>query len=131
MKLNESRLVFANPAGEPVLTLDDIKDYYLGCSFAGSSISVNDGEGIGMYRAFEYDGNDSVSLMRVEYQVYDGNYNKCSVVNFTNGVDGVYGYVATTRYAGYRRDMLAIMLGNWAPISSMRMVRLQDRRVPW
>ncbi len=101
MKLNESRLVFANPAGEPVLTLDDIKDYYLGCSFAGSSISVNDGEGIGMYRAFEYDGNDSVSLMRVEYQVYDGNYNKCSVVNFTNGVDGVYGYVATTRYAGY------------------------------
>jgi len=106
MKQNESRLVFANPVGEPVLTLDDIKNYYLGCSFAGSSISVNDGEGIGMYRAFEYDGNDSVSLMRVEYQVYDGNYNKCSVVNFTNGVDGVYGYVATTRYAGYKAGKL-------------------------
>ena len=106
MKQNESRLVFANPAGEPVLTLDDIKDYYFGCSFAGSSISENDGEGVGMYRAFEYDGNDSVSLMRVEYQVYDGNYNKCSVVNFTNGVDGVYGYVATTRYAGYKAGKL-------------------------
>ena len=100
MKQNESRLVFANPAGEPVLTLDDIKDYYLGCSFAGSSISVKDGEGIGMYRAFEYDGNDSVSLMRVEYQVYDGGHNKCSIVNFTNGVDGVYGYAASARYAG-------------------------------
>ena len=106
MKQNESRLVFANPVGESVLTLDDIKNYYLGCSFAGSSINVNDGEGIGMYRAFEYDGNDSVSLMRVEYQVYDGNYNKCSVVNFTNGVDGVYGYVATTRYAGYKAGKL-------------------------
>ena len=105
MKLNESRLVFANPDGEPVLTLDDIKDYYLGCSFAGSSISANDGEGIGMYRAFEYDENDSVSLMRVEYQVYDGSgggssYNKCVVVNFTNGVDGVYGYATASRYAG-------------------------------
>ena len=105
MKLNESRLVFANPAGEPVLTLDDIKDYYFGCSFAGSSISANDGEGIGMYRAFEYDENDSVSLMRVEYQVYDGSgggssYNKCVVVNFTNGVDGVYGYATASRYAG-------------------------------
>ena len=100
MKQNESRLVFANPVGEPVLTLDDIKDYYLGCSFAGSSISGNDGEGIGMYRAFEYDGNDSVSLMRVEYQIYDGGHNKCSIVNFTNGVDGVYGYAASARYAG-------------------------------
>ncbi len=105
MKLNESRLVFANPAGEPVLTLDDIKDYYFGCSFAGSSISENDGEGVGLYRAFEYDANNSVSLMRVEYQVYDGSggngsYNKCVTVNFTNGVDGVYGCASSAQYAG-------------------------------
>ena len=106
MKQNESRLVFANPVGEPVLTLDDIKDYYLGCSFAGSSISGNDGEGIGMYRAFEYDGNDSVSLMRVEYQIYDGGYNKCSIVNFTNGIDGVYGYAASARYTGQNTGKL-------------------------
>ena len=105
MKLNDSRLVFANPAGEPVLTLDDIKDYYFGCSFAGNSISASDGEGVGLYRAFEYDANDSMSLMRMEFQVYDGNggrssYNKCLVVNFTNGVDGVYGYASSSRYAG-------------------------------
>ncbi len=99
MKKNESRLVFANPAGEPVLTLDDIKDYYLGCSFAARNITNNDSEGVGMYRAFEYDGG-SVRSMRVEYQVYDGGWNKCVTVNFTNGVDGVYGYAVAAGHAG-------------------------------
>ncbi len=99
MKKDESRLVFKNPAGEPVLTLDDIKDYYLGCSFAAASISDNDCEGVGLYRAFEYDG-DSVRSMRVEYQVYDGGWNKCVIVNFTNGVDGVYGYAAAAGHYG-------------------------------
>ena len=117
MKLNESRLVFANPAGEPVLTLDDIKDYYLGCSFAGSSISANDGEGVGLYRAFEYDANNSVSLMRVEYQVYDGSggygsYNKCVTVNFTNGVDGVYGYATSARYDGRASEKIGFHFVN-------------------
>ena len=116
MKLNESRLVFANPAGEPVLTLDDIKDYYLGCSFAGSSISANDGEGVGLYRAFEYDENNSVSLMRVEYQVYDGSgdssYNKCVTVNFTNGVDGVYGYATSARYDGRASEKIGFHFVN-------------------
>lgn len=99
MKKDESRLVFRNPVGEPVLTLDDIKGYYLGCSFAAASISDNDCEGVGLYRAFEYDG-DSVRSMRVEYQVYDGGWNKCVIVNFTNGVDGVYGYAAAAGHYG-------------------------------
>ena len=105
MKKDESRLVFRNPVGEPVLTLDDIKDYYLGCSFAAASISDNDCEGVGLYRAFEYDG-DSVRSMRVEYQVYDGGWNKCVIVNFTNGVDGVYGYAAAAGHYGNHSGVL-------------------------
>ena len=105
MKKNESRLVFANPAGEPVLTLDDIKDYYLGCSFAAYGINNKDGEGTGLHRAFEYDG-DSVRSMRVEYQIYDGGWNKCVVVNFTNGVDGVYGYAIAAGHAGHNSGVV-------------------------
>lgn len=99
MKKDESRLVFKNPVGEPVLTLDDIKGHYLGCSFAAQAISNDDCEGVGLHRAFEYDG-DSVWSMRVEYQVYDGGWNKCVIVTFTNGVDGVYGYAAAAGHYG-------------------------------
>ncbi|MBO7684182.1 MAG: hypothetical protein J6T51_05615 [Kiritimatiellae bacterium] len=91
MAKNVSNLVWANPAGEPVLTLDDIKDYYFGCYCSGASFSVKDREGIGLHRAFEYDQGGSVTSMRVEFQTCDDRYVKCVVVNFTNGVDGVYG----------------------------------------
>ena len=98
MKKNESLLVWANPAGEPVLTLDDVKDRYLGCYFASAHISGKNGEGMGMYKAFEYDG-DSLRSMRVEFQIYDGGWNKAVIVNFTNGVDGVYGCAVAAGHA--------------------------------
>ena len=85
--------------GQPVLTLDDVKDRYLGCYFASAHISGKNGEGMGMYKAFEYDG-DSVRSMRVEFQIYDGGWNKAVIVNFTNGVDGVYGCAVAAGHAG-------------------------------
>jgi hypothetical protein len=99
MKKNESRLVFANPVGEKVLTLNDIKDYYFGCNFSGNNVTEKGREAIGLHKMFEYEG-ESVKSMRVEFQTYDGGWNKCVIVNFTNGVDGVYGYAEAAGHAG-------------------------------
>jgi hypothetical protein len=111
MKKNESRLVWANPAGDPVLTLDDIKDCYFGCHFASASISDKNREGMAMYRTFEYDG-DSVRSMRVEFQTYDGGWNKCVTVTFTNGVDGVYGCAIAAGHAGQNSGVVGYRFVN-------------------
>ena len=99
MKKNVSCRVWANPHGEPALTLDDIKDYYFGCRCSGRSMGTKGREGVGLNRAFTYDGNGSVTSMRVEFQTCDGGWVKCVSVMFTNGVDGVYGYAMNAHHS--------------------------------
>ena len=90
----------------PGTTLDDITNCWLGCRFTGNHIYAgNRGfEGRGCNPRITRDANGSATKMRVEYQVYDNNYTyiKCTLVDLTNGADGVYatkvgtGYLNTT-----------------------------------
>jgi len=94
--------VWANAAGEPVLTLDDIKDYDFASRFAGTSTSDNGQRGsttVGCNKAFTLSETDgSVVAMTVEFQFLDSPYLKCVVGRFTNGVDGVYGIARCQKF---------------------------------
>ncbi|MBR1588763.1 MAG: hypothetical protein IJ658_10610, partial [Kiritimatiellae bacterium] len=94
--------VWANAAGEPVLTLDDIKDYDFASRFAGTSTSDNGQRGsttVGCNKALTLSETDgSVVAMTVEFQFFDNPYLKCVVGRFTNGVDGVYGIARCQKY---------------------------------
>ncbi len=98
MRTDESCLVWSAPDGLPALTLDDVKDHYLGCYFNGAWIGSKNGDGIGLNRTFQYDEAGKVKQMRVEFQLSDDNFAKCVVMEFTNGVAGVYGQAVAARY---------------------------------
>ena len=79
----------------PDITLDDIKDDYLGCRFASHAVNKPGIEGRGCNRRITYGENGSAVKIRVEFQTRDGGsagymYVKCVVVDFTDGPDGVY-----------------------------------------
>ena len=90
----------------PDITLDDVTNCWLGCRFTGNHIyQENRGfEGRGCNPRITRDARGSATKIRVEYQVYDNNntYIKCTLVDLTNGVGGVYatkvgtGYLKTT-----------------------------------
>ena len=93
--------VWANAAGEPVLTLDDIKDYDFSSRYAGTSTTdgYRGGETVGCNKAFTLSETDgSVEVMTVEFQFFNSPYLKCVVGRFTNGVDGVYGIARCQKY---------------------------------
>ena len=93
-------LIFANGTDEPVLKLDDIKDYDFGAYFAGGSASqaIRPAVVKGYNKALTVDGNGSVTAIRMEFQLLDDHYVKCVVAQFTNGADGVYGQALAARY---------------------------------
>lgn len=79
----------------PGVTLDDIKDDYLGCHFAAGNIASIGIEGRGCNRRITTDSSGSATNIRVEYQTRDGGkagqmFVKCVVVDLTNGEGGVY-----------------------------------------
>ena len=79
----------------PGVTLDDIKDDYLGCHFAAGNIASIGIEGRGCNRRITTDSSGSATNIRVEYQVRDGGaagqmFVKCVVVDLINGDGGVY-----------------------------------------
>ena len=98
MRTDESCLVWSAPEGAPTPTLDDVKDCHLGCHFNGAWIGNKEGDGIGVNRAFQLDESGSATQMRVEYQIIDGGYLKTVIMEFTNGVHGVYGRALAARY---------------------------------
>ena len=81
------------PTSSPTLvwenvTLDDIKDRYLGCRFTGAWVATGT-EGIGRNRRLDYNGG-MLNAIRIEFQVRDSSWLKCVVAEFTNGTGGVY-----------------------------------------
>lgn len=106
-----SMLAFANPAGSPVLTLDDLgSDYQFTAVLQGGSINKNNGvnsRDVLVARATNllYKRNadtDALEQLVVELPIKNdsGKWIKCPVVSLTNGVDGVYASILTVRYAG-------------------------------
>ena len=89
----------------PGVTLDDIKDCYLGCHFTGTSISETGREGRGCNVRPTPDGKG----LRVEFQIHDDTYVKCVVVDLANGVGGVYARKIGT---GYKAFSKSVQVGN-------------------
>ena len=100
-KTSAKMRIFANAPGEPVLTVEDIKDYSFSSLFCGYSVAV---AYIGTVAkgynntVLEYD-NGRATKMTVDFQMNEGNYTKCVVIEFTNGEDGVYAQAVNALHA--------------------------------
>ena len=103
------RLLFSNGAGEPTLTLDDIRN----CTFTGYLVGgacVTDAAKfssmIGQNAVYEQDAQGNLAKIRIEMQSESGGFLKCVAVELTNGEGGVYGQSVRACYAnqgiGYR-----------------------------
>ena len=99
VRKSAATLTFANPAGSPTLTLDDIKNYRFTGVIAGGSIapvkySTVEAQNV----AVEYDGDGHAVKIRLEMQLLDDRYLKCPVVELTNGDGGVYAQNVRAHY---------------------------------
>ena len=99
------------PSGSSVLvwrgvTLDDVKDHWLGCRFRSGYMTDSEGRGCNI-KVLESGGDGSILKMRVEFQKLNGTTVQCVVVELSNGADGVYAKALSGRYksggeVGYR-----------------------------
>ncbi len=91
--------VWSNDAGEPQLTLEDIKDYELHGFMTGPKVNSKGGLAEGFNKHFLMDESGVVTNMTVEFQMLDDQFVKCVIVDFANGTDGI---VARARTACYK-----------------------------
>ena len=90
--------VWSNGAGEPVLTLDDIRDYDFHGFMAGGSLDIKGAAVEGYNKKLTLDDDGHVVRMVVEFQLLDDKYVKSVVAEFTNGAEGVVGRALAARY---------------------------------
>jgi len=81
-----SRLVW------PDVTLDYVTNCWFGCRFTGGHISssMRGSEGRGCNLCINRDVNGSATNITCQFQIHDGAYIKCRLVEFENGSGGVY-----------------------------------------
>ncbi len=91
-------LVFKNPAGSPVLRVDDIKNYRFSGITAGSSIFPVKYTRVEAQNKFITYEDGVATKIRLEMQLLDDRYLKCPIVELTNGEGGVYAQVIAARY---------------------------------
>lgn len=95
---SEPLTIWTNPAGEPVLTLDDIQDYSFTAYEAGTAVDLRGTQVNGYNTRLERAADGSVERIVTEFQLLDDRYIKGVVVEFTNGADGVQAKALAARY---------------------------------
>lgn len=95
---SEPLTIWTNPAGEPVLTLDDIQGYTFTAYEAGSSIDLKGARVNGYNTRLERGADGSVERIVTEFQLLDDRYIKGVIVELTNGPDGVQAKALAARY---------------------------------
>lgn len=84
-------LMFANPAGSPVLTVDDLKNYRFTGYFVGSSVNNPFTPVSSENKYITYDSSTGkATKIRFEMQLMDDKFLKCAVLELTDGAEGVY-----------------------------------------
>ena len=76
------------------VTLEEIKDAYLGCHFTGPAITDTGREGRGCNVRKTPDGKG----LRVEFQIHDDKFVKCVLVDLMDGEGGVWARKVGTSY---------------------------------
>lgn len=76
------------------VTLEEIKDAYLGCHFTGTAITDTGREGRGCNVRKTPDGKG----LRVEFQIHDDKFVKCVLVDLMDGEGGVWARKVGTSY---------------------------------
>ena len=78
----------------PDVTLDDVANCWFGCRFTGQHMSAaaKGGEGRGCNLCVYRDENGSATNITCQFQIHDGTYIKCRLVEFENGNGGIYAH---------------------------------------